>query len=144
MTNKLIAGVRISGQVGLSKDVVETLNRLRLGKKYSCVVVNPTKENLGMIKKLNNFIAFGDVNDETLKKLIEKRGKLINKSKKMESEKVVDGLTKGKKYEELNLKPFFRLHPPRKGIDSKKHFGVGKGVLGNNREKINELIERML
>jgi len=36
------------------------------------------------------------------------------------------------------------LHPPRKGIESKKHFGVGKGVLGDNKEKINELLERML
>ena len=39
---------------------------------------------------------------------------------------------------------FFRLHPPRKGIDSKKGFGVGKGVLGNHGDKINELIGRML
>jgi len=36
------------------------------------------------------------------------------------------------------------IHPPRKGIESKKHFGVGKGVLGNNKKEINKLIERML
>jgi glycosyltransferase involved in cell wall biosynthesis len=48
------------------------------------------------------------------------------------------------KYEELNLKPFFSLHPPRKGINSKKHFGVKKGVLGDNKEQINDLIKRML
>ncbi len=41
-------------------------------------------------------------------------------------------------------KNFFRLHPPRRGIESKKHFGVGKGVLGDNGEKINELLVRML
>jgi len=28
--------------------------------------------------------------------------------------------------------------------ESKKHFGVGKGVLGDNKEKINELVRRML
>jgi large subunit ribosomal protein L30 len=44
----------------------------------------------------------------------------------------------------LNIKPFFRLHPPRGGIDSAKHFGIKKGVLGNNKESINKLIERML
>ena len=75
-------------------------------------------------------------------KLIEKRGQLINKSKKIDSKNVVEELEKGKKYEELNLKPFFRLHPPRKGIKSKFHFP--KGVLGNNKDKINELMERML
>ena len=54
----------------------------------------------------------------------------------------VEELKKGKKFEELNLKPFFRLHPPRKGIKSKLHFP--KGVLGDNKKKINDLVERML
>ena len=111
--------IRISGQVGLNKEVIETFNRLRLRRKYSCIVLEkPTKEQLGMIKNLKNFLAFGDINAETYKKLVEKR--------------------------KTNIKNFFRLHPPRKGIDSKKHFGVKKGVLGDNKEKINDLIERML
>ena len=49
---------------------------------------------------------------------------------------------KGKKYDELGIKPFFRLHPPRGGIRSKVHYP--EGVLGNHKEKINELVERML
>jgi hypothetical protein len=40
------------------------------------------------------------------------------------------------------LKGFFRLHPPRKGIKSKLQYP--KGVLGDNKESINKLIERML
>jgi hypothetical protein len=42
----------------------------------------------------------------------------------------------------MGIKPFFRLHPPRKGINSKIQYP--KGVLGNNKEDINKLIERML
>jgi large subunit ribosomal protein L30 len=115
----MIAVIRITGQVGLNKEIVETFERLKLRKKYSCIVFeNPTKEQLGMIKKIDNFVAFGELNDETYKKLVEKRG--------------------GK------IKNFFRLHPARKGIDSKKHFGVKKGVLGDNKDKINDLIVRML
>ena len=95
-----------------------------------------------MIKKLRSFVAFGEINDETLGELIEKRGKLIDKTKKTDLKKIAGELKKGKKYEELNLKPFFRLHPPRGGIKSKVHFP--KGVLGNNKEKINKLVERML
>ena len=115
----MIAVIRIKGQVGLDKDIVETLNRLKLRKKYSCIVIEePTKEQIGMIEKVKNFVAYGEINDETYKKLVEKR--------------------KGK------IKNFFRLHPPRGGIESKKHFGVGRGVLGNNKDKINDLIERML
>ena len=115
-----LAVIRISGQVGLRKEIIETFHRLRL-RKYVCVLLEPTKVNLGMIKVLRDFVAFGEINEETKKELIKQRGK-----------KDKDG----------KLKPFFRLHPPRKGIKSKFHFP--KGVLGNNKEGINKLIERML
>ena len=62
----------------------------------------------------------------------------------MDVKKTVESLIKGKKYSELNLKPFFRLHPPRGGINSKKHFGKEKGILGDNGKEINKLLERML
>jgi hypothetical protein len=94
-----------------------------LRRKYSCVVFeNPGQVQLGMIKKVKDFVAFGEISDEVYKELAEKRGR-----------KDRDG----------KLKPFFRLHPPRGGIESKKHFGVGKGVLGSNK-KMNELVGRML
>ncbi len=141
----MISVIRIKGDVGLNKKVRETLYRLRLRRKYSCVVINPTKEQLDRIKKVKDFVAFGEINKEVLKNLIEKRGQLIDKKKsKPKTEEVIKALENKKKIQELNLKPFFRLHPPRKGIESKKHFGVGKGVLGDNQEKINDLIERML
>jgi len=139
---KMICVIRIRGQVGINRDVKETLNRLMLRRKYSCIVINPTKEQVGMIKKMRNFVAFGEIKKNVLEKLIEKRGQLINKEKKVDIKKAVEELEKGKKYNELNLKPFFRLHPPRKGIKSKLHFP--KGVLGDNKEKINELVKRML
>ena len=139
----MICAIRIHGQVNIKKDIVETLDRLRLRKKYSCIVLaKPTKEQLGMITKLRDFIAFGEIDKNIFEKLVEARGQLINKLKKIDAKKVIDGLEKGKSYEELNLKAFFRLHPPRKGIKSKLHFP--KGVLGDNREEINKLVERML
>ena len=109
--------IRITGDVGLRKDIVETLNRLKLRRKYSCVVFeNPTKEQLGMIEKVRDFVAFGNIDEKTCKKLVEKR--------------------------KTKIKNFFRLHPPRGGIKTKLHFP--KGVLGNHREAINKLIGRML
>ena len=48
-----------------------------------------------------------------------------------------------KKLKEIGLKPFFRLHPPRGGLkSSKKQFP--RGVLGNHKQEINKLIEKML
>ena len=55
----MICMIRIKGRVGLDRDINQTLERLRLGRKYTCVVLNPNKEQIGMIKKLRNFIAFG-------------------------------------------------------------------------------------
>lgn len=111
----MIAVIRIAGKTGLRKDIDETLYRLKLKKKYLCIVIEGTNEQLGMIKKVKDFVAYGNINEETYKKLIEKRGQ--------------------------KEKNFFRLHPPRGGINSKLPFP--KGVLGNNKE-INKLIERML
>ena len=138
----MITVIRIRGQVGLNKDVAETLHRLRLMRKYTCVVIEPTDEKMGMIKKVKDHIAFGELSDKAFETLIEKRGQIIDKTKKIDAKKVVEELKKGKSYEELNLKPFFRLHPPRKGIHSKLHYP--KGVLGNHKEKLNLLVERML
>lgn len=113
----MIAVIRISGVVGLRKNITETLHRLRLRRKYSCIVIEkPTKEQLGMINKVRDFVAFGDIDEKTYEKLVEKR--------------------------KTKIKNFFRLHPPRRGIKSKLHFP--KGVLGNHKDKINELLERML
>jgi len=119
----MIAVIRIKGRVGLSRDINETLDRLRVRRKYTCVVLKGSPEELGMIEKLRDFVAYGEINADMYKELVKQRGK------------------KGK---DGKLKPFFRLHPPRGGIESKKHFGVGKGVLGNHGNKINDLILRML
>lgn len=168
----MISIIRIAGMVGINKDVEETFKRLRLRKKHSCVVLpKPTKEQEGMIKKIRGLVAYGEISEKTFEKLIEKRGQILKKSAfneknknnekgkvkndsktnlsksskldlRKDSKKIIEELKKGKSYEELNLKPFFRLHPARGGMNSKEHFP--KGVLGNHKEKINELIERML
>ncbi len=144
MTDKMICLIRIRGEINLDRDVKETLSRLRIRKKYSCVVIKPTKEQEGMIKKVRNFAAYGKIDKATFESLVEKRGQRVDKKKKLDSKKAVGELEKGKKYDEVGLKPFFRLHPPRGGIDSKVHFPKGKGVLGDHGDKINELVLRML
>lgn len=139
----MLLSIRISGLVGIPSEVKETLYRLRLRRKYSAVLLNPTQENLKLLKKLRNYIAYGDINRETLLDLIKKRAQPIGPDKKIDAEKIVEKLDK-KNLKDLGLKPFFRLHPPRGGIESKKHFGIGKGVLGDNKDKINYLVRRML
>ncbi len=119
-----IAVIRIAGIVGKSSEVNHTLDMLHLKQKFACTVVENTPPTLGMIKKLEPFVTYGEITEETHKELIAKRG-----------EKTKEG-----------LKPFFRLHPPIKGFErkgTKQHYSVG-GVYGNRGEKINDLLKRMI
>jgi len=141
----MILAIRIKGMVGNNRKIEDTFARLHLKRKYACTIVREKPEILGMIRKLENCIAYGKIDKELLKELVEKRGELIDKTQKTDKIKMVEEFLTGrteKSWRDLNIKPFFRLHPPRKGIKSKKHFP--KGVLGNNKEKINELLRRML
>jgi Ribosomal protein L30/L7E len=139
----MIAIVRIRGMMNVLGSIEETLTRFRLRRKYACVVIRENPVNLGMLKKIENFVAYGQIDKSTFIELIKQRGKATKG--KVDAEKIVAEFTEGKtekKLEDLGIKPFFRLHPPRGGIDSKLHYP--KGPLGNNREGINELIRRML
>lgn len=138
----MIAIIRISGMVKVSKEIDEALHRLRLRRKYSAVLITPNPERIKLLKKIRNHVAYGDIDKETLKELIKKRGQPLP-NKKIDNSKIAEEL-ENKSPSDLGLKPFFRLHPPRGGIESKKHFGVGKGVLGDNKKQINDLIRRML
>jgi large subunit ribosomal protein L30 len=138
----MILVIRISGDVKIPSAVRETLYRMRLRRKYTAVLMNDSKETQALLGSVRNFVAYGEISDAALEALIEKRGQSIKKEK-IDASKVAKDL-KSKPITETGLKPFFRLHPPRGGIDSKKHFGVAKGVLGDNKESINKLVERML
>ena len=128
----MILVIRISGMVKVPKSVSETLYRLRLRRKYSAILLEDDNQTRKLLHKVRSYVAYGKVDEKTLEKLISSRGQ---KTKNPEGKRFL--AKKG-------LKPFLRLHPPRGGIDSKKHFGVNKGVLGDNKDKIKELVERML
>jgi len=140
----MIALIRIAGLVNMNSRVEETLSRLRLRRKFSCVIIKETPENLGMLQKTRNFVAFGKINEATLEKLISTRAEKIGnaKAKITGADKIAKDIIAGKSFEELGIKPFFRLHPPRGGIKSKLQYP--RGVLGDHKEDINKLIEKML
>jgi len=140
----MIIAIRISGQVKIQKSIGELLFRLRLRRKYSAVLMPSSTENIKLLKKVRNHIAFGEINEKTLKDLITKRAVPTSKDTKINTTKLMSDM-KTTPISKLPIKPFFRLHPPRGGIDSKKHFSVSsKAVLGDNKEKINDLVRRML
>ena len=158
MTNIKIAIVRIRGKINVRKEIEGTMRMLRLFNKNTCTVVPNAKAAHGMIKKVKDYVTWGEINEKTFTELLKKRGKLpgskslTEKYLEEKTKTTIDGFTKeyfeGKK--ELKdipgLKRFFRLKPPEKGFERKgikKTYAVG-GVLGYRKDKINELIMRML
>jgi len=153
-----VAIIRISGEQGLSGKVKTTLKLLNLHKKYTCVLVSNTSQIEGMLKVIKDNVTWGEIDKETVLKLLEKRGRIagnkpltleyLQEKIKLDLNKFADELfAENKQIKEVEgLKPFFKLMPPRKGFErkgTKKHFSVG-GALGYRKDKINELIQRML
>ncbi|ACX72077.1 MAG: 50S ribosomal protein L30 [Methanococci archaeon] len=151
------AVVRIRGRIGVRRDIADTLKMLRLNKVNHCVIVPETETFKGMIQKVKDYVTYGEIDKDTLIKLILKRGRLPGNKRVNEelikeltgmnvedlAEKIINGEIKLK---ETPLKPVFRLHPPKKGFERggiKKPFSIG-GALGYRGEKINELLEKMM
>ena len=158
MDNKRIVIIRVSGRTGIKKKIKDTLNMLRLYKKHNCVMVSNIQPYLGMLLKVKNHVTWGEIDEKTCQELLQKRGKLAKKKALTDEylkDKIKSDFTTFTKdfmgfKKELKdvpgLKLFFKLKPPiggfeRKGI--KQPFSLG-GVLGERKEKINELLERML
>ena len=143
MTNNKLAIVLVRGLVNVTQSVKDTLAMLRLKRKNHCVVIENTPLNQGMVKKVKDYVTYGEINEETFKQLVEKRGEefkaRLEDSKRKYNYKSLD--VNGKNY-----KPYFRLNPPKKGFGRKGvklSFKVGGG-LGDRGEKINDLLERMM
>ncbi|MBR9706699.1 hypothetical protein GOV14_06710 [Candidatus Pacearchaeota archaeon] len=141
----VIAIIRISGMVKVKDEIASTLSRLRLRRKYACTLIDSTDNQImKMLEKVKYYVAYGLINEATLSQLIKERARKIGSSKKpkLDENDIMKKIMKGDNLKSLGLKPFFRLHPPRRGIKSKLQYP--KGVLGNNKEDINKLIARML
>ena len=139
----MLAAIRITGMNKMDTHVEETLQRLRLRKKYTLVFVKEVPEMLGMVNKVRNFIAFGKVDEKMITEIIKARGKVLGdtKAKIKDPEKMAKELLAGKSLEELKIKPFFGMHPARGGIDTKHH--QPKGVIGEHKD-ISKLLMKML
>ncbi len=126
-SGQLIAIVRVRGRVGIDGGISDTLDMLKLHRHNYCTIQKTTPSIVGMIRKVKDYITWGEIDDKVLQELIEKRSEPNPEDKS-------------------RTKSFFRLNPPRKGYGRKgvkMTFAKG-GALGYRGEKINDLILRML
>jgi large subunit ribosomal protein L30 len=145
---KLIA-ILIRSQIDSSEKVRATFHLLRLRKRLVAVILENTKENMGMLHKVKDSIAYGEISPETLKQLLMKRGKKSGDKPIEIGGKILDEfaqkfLEDKAKLEDIKVKPFFRLHPPKGGFKKSVRLPFPRGVLGNQGNKINDLVMRML
>lgn len=153
----MLAVIRIRGRAKIRAELADTLDMLNLTRVNHLVLVPENEGMQGMVKKVEPYLTWGEISKEVLEKLLEKRGRVSGDKKVnaafLKEKKVKDfGELAGKVLEnekvlgELGIKRVFRLTPPKKGFERKgikRSYSVG-GVSGNRKEKINELILKMI
>ncbi|MCH1771899.1 MULTISPECIES: 50S ribosomal protein L30 [Metallosphaera] len=147
--------VRIRGSASTPWDLQEVLEMLRLSKQYSAMVYPKQDDIVGMVRKVQSYVTWGELNMDGAKALMSRietvKGALdqsfIEKELGLSTEdfikKLVDGELKLNSIPSIKLP--IRLHPPRKGFKGKINSFIGSGgELGYRGEKINELVRRMV
>ena len=151
------AAVRVRGIINIKPDIKKTLELLNLTRANHCVIIDESKTTKGMLQVVKDYITWGEVDNKTIKNLISKRGRITGDKEVTDSliksstsyaniEKLSDAIAKDKfKYKEIpDIKPIFRLNPPKKGYEGIKRSFKNKGALGYRGKEINKLIEKMI
>ena len=151
------AVIRVRGKPDVNYDIEYTMKLLGINKVNHCAIVPENAVTKGMLQKIKDYTTYGEINEETLAKLIRVRGrlegdKMITDEYLAENSdfKTVEELAKAiieNDYKMKDLekgKPVFRLHPPVKGYEGNKRSYKNGGALGYRGDAINALIARML
>lgn len=140
----MIAAVRIRGEVRIGKPVNDTLMLLGLGRPNHCVLLPEKPEIVGMLKKAQHYITWGEVDNATIEHLVLKRGRIAGNKRldSKEAKAVAQKILKGH-LKDLGIKTVFRLSPPSKGYRSIRVLWP-KGDLGYRKAEINNLLKRMI
>ncbi len=154
----MFAIIRLRGDVNVNPDIRYTLGLLRLHKVNHCVLAEENEYSRGMIKKVKDYVAWGEISEETLVAMLQNRGRLQG-GKRLTEENIRETTSVGtfkelaqalrsgeitsKELAAQGIKPVFRLHPPRKGHKGLKRSVQEGGELGYHGEQINELLQKM-
>ena len=152
----MYAVVQVRGVVNTTHEIKDTLKMLRLHPVTHCVLVPDTPAYLGMIRKVKDFVAYGEVDAGTLATLLRTRGRLTGDEKLTDEyvrahtpyadiDEFAAALCSGEtSFRDLvEIKPVLRLHPPRKGYKTIKRTFQQGGALGYYGPQINDLLYKM-
>ena len=152
-----MAVIRVRGVSGIRRDIKDALDMLHLSRNCQATLIKNEPSRLGMLRKAKGQLAWGEASQETIASLLKERGRLVG------NKKLTDEYAKKVGYESLDklaeaihrleveysglpdIKPLFRLHPPKKGYGGKvKRSYKSGGVIGYRGEAINDLIRKMI
>lgn len=148
--------IRVRGTTGVIRKIADNLDMLRLNRINHAVLVEETPSYEGMLQKGKDYITWGEVDAETVAEMIAKRGKIVGGAKVTDEylkentdydsiEALAEALINSEvKLADLNIKPVFRLHPPRKGYEGIRFSYNEGGSLGYRGEEIKDLVKRMV
>ena len=156
MQKNILLVIRIRGTINVSKREEDTLRFLRVDRNNYATLIDNRLDYKGMLQKAKDWITWGEPNIETVKTILEKRGRAPGDERLTEDyikeigfesfETLAEKLVNCEiSINQINgIKPFFRLHPPKKGFKkSVKRPYRSKGELGYRGKAINELAIRM-
>ncbi|ELY57542.1 50S ribosomal protein L30 [Natronolimnohabitans innermongolicus] len=152
------AVVQVRGEVNRNQDIQDTLEMLNIHSVNHCALVPETDAYVGMVNKVNDYVAHGEPDADVLETLLAKRAEpLEGKQADVDEEWLSENtdyddfgalaealLEEETTLREEGLSPTLRLHPPRGGHDGIKQPTAGGGQLGKHTTgQINDLLESM-
>lgn len=156
MMAKAYLVVRMRGQINVPHWAKNTLNLLKLEKKFRATII-PAKDNTnGMLDAVKHYVSWQEANLDITKELLNKKGRKSGYKKITDEDitklgfKTIDELATSISEGKLSMnkikpiKPWFALSPPKHGFkrSTRKTYGEG-GVLGQNKELV-ELVRSMM
>ncbi len=152
--NLLVVNMR--GLVNTRTPVRETLQQLRLLRRFNATIVPDTEIFRGMLQSAKEHLAWSELDAATAENLLTKRAESSNGNKVEASVLKGSGFSsfadlaaalasgKASLSQELGFRQFFRLSPPKGGFSRsiRRQFGEG-GILGPNRE-LAKLVNKMI
>ncbi len=150
----MLAVIKIRGSNKTEIGIKRAFQELRLTRNNHLVLIE--EKEMGQIRKAKDYVTWGEIDEEHLERLLREKGRIVgdkvlddsvlkelgfNSFNDMAS-RIIEGSVRIRDI--ANLKPVFRMNPPKRGYGSTKRTYGSKGALGYMGKDINGLIDRML
>jgi len=154
-----LIAIRLKGSFGTPWPLERALETLRLKAKFNAVLLENNRSNIGMLRKVKDYVTWGEATTNDIAIMLRERGQLSGGAEMTDkaihdrfgqgsTQDLASALTQGhitlQELRRKGLNPVFRLHPPSGGFEGsgKRPYGSG-GELGKRRTPLSAFLARM-